>query len=312
MMVLTWAIAAGSLLLIVLLFLAGRSDPVAERMDGLSERAGGAEVDHLRVRDLRDASPTTTDRRYDGESPHPHVRAQADPELRERLVQAGVYRDRASSWFTPVRVVSFLIPVLAGIGLAISGACSPAIAILLGASVGGMGTLAPSFWLDYLKRKRQTLIRRSLPDALDTVVVCLEGGLSLTASFGRVANELSAAHPLLAKELKIVDREVQMGRSMGEAMRNFAWRFDLEELRGMSSVIIHAERYGASVSKAMATYADSLRLKRQQRAEEMAHKAAVKILFPTLLCIFPAVFIVVLGPAAIQIVRVLFPALPGG
>ena len=102
-------------------------------------------------------------------------------------------------------------------------------------------------------------------------------------------------------EIKIAERQMQMGRSAAEAIRGIADRFDLEELRGMASVVKQAERVGSSVATALEVFAETLRLKRQQRAEEMAAKAAVKMLFPTLLCIFPAIFVVILGPAAIQI-----------
>ena len=129
--------------------------------------------------------------------------------------------------------------------------------------------------------------------------------MSLSASLSRVARELATAHPMLALELAIVERETQMGRTTGESMREFARRFDLEELRSLASVILQAERFGSSVTQAMEVYAETLRLKRHQRAEEMAQKAAVKIIFPTLFCIFPGIFIVILGPAAIQIMTTL-------
>src|SRR5207247_8393608 len=112
-----------------------------------------------------------------------------------------------------------------------------------------------------------------------------EGGLSLPAALQRVASELQAAHPLLAGELAIVQRQVQLGQSTGEALRQFANRADLEEIRGLASVIMQAERFGASLVKALQVHADMLRNKRIQYAEEMAQKAAIKILFPTVFCI---------------------------
>ena len=129
--------------------------------------------------------------------------------------------------------------------------------------------------------------------------------MSLSAALSRVARELATAHPMLALELAIVERETQMGRTTGDAMRAFSERFDLEEVRSLSSVISQAEKFGSSVTKAMETYAETLRMKRHQYAEEMAQKAVVKIIFPTLLCIFPSIFVVVLGPAAIRIYQVL-------
>jgi tight adherence protein C len=137
------------------------------------------------------------------------------------------------------------------------------------------------------------------------LVVCLQGGLSVMSAMSRVANELVTAHPMLAMEFKIAERQMQMGQSAGEAIRGIADRFDMEELRGMAAVIKQAERIGASIAAAMEVFGETLRLKRHQKAEELAHKAAVKILIPTVLFIFPAIFIVILGPAGIQIYNTL-------
>src|SRR5262249_33661445 len=128
---------------------------------------------------------------------------------------------------------------------------------------------------------------------------------SLPGAIRRVAGELRSAHPELASELMIVQREVQLGRSTGEALQHFAGRTDLEEIRSLSAVITQAERYGASLVKAPRVHAEPLREKRLQYAEEMGQKAGVKILFPTMLCIMPGVFIVVLGPAVIQVVELM-------
>jgi tight adherence protein C len=136
---------------------------------------------------------------------------------------------------------------------------------------------------------------------MDVLVICLEGGLSLPGAVLRVANELGTAHPDLAMELIIVQREVQMGRTTGDALRQFAERCDLEEIRNLAAVINQSERFGASLIKALRIHAETLRGKRLQYAEEMAHKAAIKILFPTLLCIFPGIFLIILGPAAFQL-----------
>src|SRR5262249_19575625 len=150
--------------------------------------------------------------------------------------------------------------------------------------------------------KRQTSLRRALPDALDVLVICLEGGVSLAGALKRVARELKGAHPMLAEELLIAEREVQLGRTTGDALRPFGERCDWEESRGLASVINQAERFGASLAKALRVHADSLREKRLFYAEERAQKAVIKILFPTLFCIFPGIYLVVLGPAVIQII----------
>ena len=225
--------------------------------------------------------------------------------LKSRLVHAGLYGRQAMPVFLGVKLLLIVAPALLGLTAGTLGLIPLAPAFLGGACLGILGMIGPSFWLDRKKAVRQSSFRRSLPDALDILVICLEGGLSLPGSLKRIAGELRTAHPLLAAELNIVQREIQLGRSAGDALHQFALRTDLEEVRSLSSVIVQAERYGASLVKSLRVHADTLRLKRQQRAEEMAQKAAIKILFPTLLFIFPAIFVVILGPAAFQIYEVL-------
>jgi tight adherence protein C len=198
-----------------------------------------------------------------------------------------------------------IAPLLVGVGLSLVGMLSLLEGIIFGTFVGLLGYLAPALWLAHLKRSRQTQIRRALPDALDVIVVCLEGGLSLSGAMEKVSVELNDAHPLLASELAIVRREIQLGRTTGQALKQFADRFDAEELRSLASVVIQAERFGASIVKAFRVHADSLRLRRYQYAEAQAQKAPVKLIFPTVLFIFPALYIVLMGPAGVELLDLL-------
>src|SRR5438874_13497772 len=150
------------------------------------------------------------------------------------------------------------------------GLCSIAAGVKFGLLASVFGMVAPSFFLVYLKGKHQGQLRRSLPDALDVIVICLEGGLSLPGAFRRVVSELAMAYPLLAREMNIVQREIQLGRSTGEALRHFGERADLEEVRSLAAVVLQTERFGASLVKALRVHADNLRQKRLQRAEERA------------------------------------------
>lgn len=229
------------------------------------------------------------------------LKEQQKQRFQERLTQAGFYSSVSGSAFLLLRLM--MIGSAAGLGFLIStmGSVSWLTGVGIGTGCGVAATIAPGFWLDHRKKARQIKIRRALPDALDVMVVCLQGGLSLMATVSRVASELATAHPMLATEFKFAECQMQMGQTAGESIRGIADRFDLEELRGMSAVIKQAERLGTSITSAIDVFAETLRLKRTQRAEEMAHKAAVKMLIPTVLCIFPAIFVVVLGPAAIQI-----------
>jgi len=300
----TWLLAGGSLLGLVALLVSARRDPVQRRLGelsagGMTRHGGGAglvaaenPVDQLARRRLR--------------------QEEQKKNLRDRLMQAGLYGQAAFGVFFVLRMILMVGPAVLGFLAAQMGRLSLTQGLLFGLIAGIVGTLSPGLWLDHVKRSRQTKIRRALPDALDVMVVCLQGGLSLPGSLARVARELAVAHPMLAVELSIVERQIQMGRSTGEAVRELAKRFDLEELRSMASVIIQAEKIGSSVVTALEVFAETLRLRRHQRAEEMAYKATVKMLFPTLFFIFPAIFIVILGPAAIQIYKVLIQGVMRG
>lgn len=224
--------------------------------------------------------------------------------LQNRLINAGLYSRQAMVIYLGVKLLLIVGPAVGGMGLGFLGIIKVQTGLIIGLVCGILGLIGPSFWLDLRKKKRQTAFRRALPDALDVLVICLEGGLSLPGAFRRVAGELRTAHPILASELNIVQREIQLGRTPGEALMHFADRADLEEIRSLALVITQSERFGASLVKAMRVHAETLRTKRLHYAEETAQKAAVKILFPTLIFIFPGLFLVILGPAAIQILEV--------
>ena len=221
--------------------------------------------------------------------------------LRTRLIHAGLYGPQAMGVFLGVKLLLVVGPALAGAIIGATGLVPFQTGLLAGCLAGAFGMIAPSFWLDVRKSARQSTLRRAIPDALDVLVICLEGGTSLPAAIRRLAGELRTAHPLLADELVIVQREVQLGRSPGEALRELAVRADLEEIRGLAAVILQSERFGASLVRALRVHADNLRSRRILAAEEMAQKSVVKLLFPTVLFIMPALFIAVLGPNAILV-----------
>ncbi len=223
----------------------------------------------------------------------------------DRLVQAGLYKRNSYGAYIVTKGMLVLVPVVMGFFLGSTGMVAPKNGLILGGIVSLFGMILPSFWLDKQLKARQMSLRRALPDALDVIVICLEGGLSLPAAFSKVTSDLRTVHPMLAAEMAIVLREIQMGRTTGEALKNFAMRFDLEELRSMASVVLQAERFGSSVVKALSVHSDSLRERRMHVAEELAQKASIKILFPTLFFIFPTIFIVLLGPAAFDMVDVM-------
>lgn len=287
-------LSVSSLILIVWLLLDRRPDRLAARLDKLSNKE-----------DAAPGAPTTAPVAMSILHKMGAVflpgNAEQRTQLQTRLTHAGYYGRNALVVFLGVKLLLTVGPAVLGSLAALTGLVSMYYGVVCGTILGIGGLIGPSFWLDRRKLARQMALRRALPDAMDVLVICLEGGLSLPGAVLRVANELGTAHPDLAMELIIVQREVQMGRTTGDALRQFAERCDLEEIRNLAAVINQSERFGASLIKALRVHAETLRGKRLQYAEEMAHKAAIKILFPTLLCIFPGIFLIILGPAAIQL-----------
>jgi tight adherence protein C len=222
--------------------------------------------------------------------------------LQTRLIQCGFYRKNAMHLFLATKLLLIVTPfTLAFLVMVVLGL--PPKVLIYPAIMGMAGMIGPSFYLDRRKKQRQITFRRALPDALDLLVVCVEGGLSLPAAIKRISVELMGTHFDLSSELNLVQKQIQMGMTPGEALEQLGFRSDLEEIRQLSAVVSQSERFGASITKSLRLAAETLRLRRQQHAEEMAQKAAVKILIPTLLFIFPALFVVILGPAAFQIME---------
>jgi tight adherence protein C len=293
---LTAFLMASSLTLLIFLFLGKSSTRLEGRLRHLS---GKGEAPDRMEQFARSALPRMGAALMP-ENPEERTRLQV------RLVQAGLYGRQSIYFFLGVKMLLMLGPPIAGLVVELLDlGLPPYLPLIVGALGGIVGMIGPSFWLDRRKKLRGMAFRRALPDAMDVLIICLEGGLSLPAAFKRVANELRTAHPPLATELLIVEREMQLGRPTGEALRQFGERADLEEVRTLSSVITQSERFGASLVKALRVLAETLRERRLQYAEEMAQKAATKILFPTLFCIFPGVFIVILGPAVIQVMEMM-------
>ncbi len=144
-------------------------------------------------------------------------------------------------------------------------------------------------------------MQKALPDALDLLVVCVEAGLGLNHSLRRVAHEIGAVSPALAQELTTVNLEIRAGAPRLEAIKNLGERTGLDDLRALAAMLVQTERFGTSIAQALRVHADSLRVKRQFQAEERAQKASVKLIFPLVLFIFPGIFVVLVGPAGIQI-----------
>jgi len=173
------------------------------------------------------------------------------------------------------------------------------------------GAALPDIWLKARMERRKENIQDALPDAMDLAVVSVEAGLGLDQALMRVGEEIRIAHPDLSDELQLRNLEIKMGRSRSDAFRNLAERTGVDDLKALVAILIQTDRFGTSVGQALRTFSDGLRVKRRQRAEERAAKLAIKMVLPMVLFIFPGVFVVILGPAFIAIVRDLLPTLAG-
>jgi tight adherence protein C len=177
---------------------------------------------------------------------------------------------------------------------------SSAVSWILFAFVAGF--FLPRYVLRKLIRNRQQRVRWGLADALDLMVVSIEAGLGLNAAMIRVGDELKEVHPDISEEFELCNLEIRVGRERDEALRNLAERTGVDDLRSLVAMLIQADRFGTSIARAVRVYADSLRTKRRQRAEQAAQKAAVKLLFPLACFLFPTLFIAILGPAALNLI----------
>jgi tight adherence protein C len=171
-----------------------------------------------------------------------------------------------------------------------------------------LGYMIPEIWLTWRVHARQHRLRVALPDGLDLLVICVEAGLGLDQSLMRVTDELRVAHPELSQELQLVNLEMRVGKTRLEALRELARRTGLEDIKALVAMLIQTERFGTSVAQSLRVHSDDLRMKRRQRAEEMAAKTTVKMVPPLVFFIFPALMVVILGPAVITLLRQLMPA----
>lgn len=222
--------------------------------------------------------------------------------LQQRLIAAGYRNREAIVIFFGIR---FAFALLVFGVLATPIIVRPNIAMALAGC--GMGWMLPTMVLARMARKRQHKIRLGLPDVLDLLVVSVEAGLGLDQAIQRVGEELAFAHPDLADELRLINLELRAGKARTEALHNLAERTGVDDVESLVAMLVQTDKFGTSVAQSLRVHSDTVRTKRRQRAEEAAAKTGVKMVFPLVFCIFPAIFVVTIGPAAIKFVQVLMP-----
>ena len=222
--------------------------------------------------------------------------------LQQKLVAAGFRGSEALPVFFGIRL---------GLALTMFGLIAtpilfrPNVPMALGACA--IGYLLPSMALGRLAKRRQHRIRLGLPDALDLLVVSVEAGLGLDQAILRVSDELAFAHPDLCDELRLINLELRAGKNRSEALHNLAERTGVDDVASLVAMLVQTDKFGTSVAQSLRVHSETSRTKRRQRAEEAAAKTGVKMVFPLVFCIFPAIWVVTIGPAAISFIQVLMP-----
>jgi tight adherence protein C len=232
--------------------------------------------------------------------PHSEVEQNA---LKTKLANAGFRSDAAPMVYSGIRIICLAVFFLVSVAIFVPGRpygwkMLQGIVIMT-----GLGFYLPSIILWYLRSKRQEEIFLSLPDALDLLVVCVESGLGLDAAMRKVTEEMSTHAKTISEEFSLANFQLQMGRPRREVLHDLGVRTGVDDVKALAAILIQADRFGSSIAQALRVQSDSMRTRRKQIAEEKAAKTAVQLLFPLILFIFPGIFVVLVGPAAINIME---------
>jgi tight adherence protein C len=270
-----------------------------DKSRGVTKRADGV------TKLLERASPTL--------SKHLQPKSEADVgKLRAKLNYAGFRSETAPSIFLGLKAICLAVGFVIGGGAMwfTKGATTEALMYTVG--ITGIAFYLPDVILWFMKRSRQDNIFFGLPDALDLMVVCVEAGLGLDQAMRKVSEEMKKTYAVIAEEFGLANLQLQMGRARNDVLHELGARTGVDDLKALAAILIQADKFGSSVAQALRVQSDSMRTRRRQMAEEKAAKTAVKLIFPLVLFIFPAIFIVLVGPAAITMINEMFPAMSGG
>jgi tight adherence protein C len=276
-------------------FALGLLDPVRKRIDQVSASEGSAASAAQRlIAKLKPLAALVSPKKE-----------RERKRVEQLLIHAGYRSPNARTLFFGVKALAIIVlPCLVLLASPLIPSISTSRVLLYAVGAGYLGSLLCSMWLDRVVERRQRAIRAGFPDALDLLVVCVESGLGLAPALQRVADELSVSHPALGDELTLVNAEMRAGVERGAALKNLADRTGLEDIRGLTALLVQTMRFGTSVADALRVYSEEFRDKRTQAAEEQAAKIGTKMIFPLVLFLFPSFFLVAVGPAVIGLIDV--------
>jgi tight adherence protein C len=291
-----FAATAGALLVI------GFANMIPNQTRVLRKRLAGLQVGAMSYRELqerrrRQAKRDRIEALLAGLGNKVAPNAKSASQTRQLLMHAGFRSAQAPTIFLGMRVTGAAVAVAGLLLLSVVAQLTMSKLLMLTAIAGLLGWMGPVIYVTRKARKRQESIQAALPDTLDLLVVCVEAGLALNQAIVKVAEEIDRVSPYMSEELTVVNLEIRAGTPRDEALRHFAERTGVEDVKALVSMLLQTDRFGTSIADALRVHADTLRTKRRQRAEEAAAKLTVKLLFPLLLFVFPAFFVVLLGPS---------------
>ncbi len=282
------------LLLAGLILLLGANDPVQDRLMEISASAAQEDRGSLIAATPSSGVAQVAQQITSFFQPVRGLLSGSDEDLAYKLTLAGYRKPEHVEIFTAIKLLLPVAGVLAGTFFGSN--------LWTAVAIGALGGFfLPDMVLSYLVTRRQTNIRVALPDALDLLVICMEAGLGIDQALVRVGDEMATNAPDLAEEFQIITREQRAGKPRLDAWRSMANRLDIEFVRQFVTMLVQTERFGTPIANALGVFADTLRARRMQQAEENAAKTGVKLLFPLILFIFPSIFVVSLGPAILNL-----------
>jgi tight adherence protein C len=285
----------------VLTLISNRNSRASERLDRLSRPPSLAEIEDPRNKKERFAGVMETAKALS--KPLMPQTELEQSQLKIRLANAGFRSDSAVAVYLGIRFGVLMLFFLTALAVFLPKYGFTLTALKPIVLVVGIGFYLPAIILWYLRSKRQEEIFLTLPDALDLLVVCVESGLGLDAAMRRVVDEMKDHAKVMGEELSLANFQLQMGRPRREVLHDLGVRTGVDDVRALAAILIQADRFGSSIAQALRVQSDSMRTRRKQIAEEKAAKTAVQLIFPLVLFIFPGIFVVLVGPAAISIIN---------
>jgi tight adherence protein C len=293
----------------VLSMISQRNSKTHERLARISRPASLAEIEDPKLSRKKERFQGVMDTAKALSSPLMPKTELEQNQLKVRLANAGFRSDSAVSVYLGLRFASllaFFVLALAIFMPAYGLAQATMVPLLLRVVIlTGIGFYVPNIILWWIRRKRQQEIFLTLPDALDLLVVCVESGLGLDAALRKVCDEMKTHAKVICEELSLANFQLQMGRPRREVLHDLGVRTGVDDVRSLAAILIQADRFGSSIAQALRVQSDSMRTRRKQLAEEKAAKTAVQLIFPLVLFIFPGIFVVLVGPAAISIYNIM-------